>query len=158
MNNSKEQNMGEGDVFPDYCYHQISQRCGAEEHESALAPRWKWRRKNLHFSSSYRALFATAKKPQTVITLRSREIITIWLEVNLREVEEHIAHFFNLVQKQFFFFFGLWGKQRRLHSASNRFAKGTEKTMHINKANFPVQLSFWASATDYYSNNQYGLN
>lgn len=103
-NNSKEQNMSEVDVFPDYWYHQISQCCSAEEHQSALAPCWKWGRKNLHFSSSYRALFATAKKLQTVITLRSWEIITIWLEVNLREVEEHIAHFFNLVQKHFFSF------------------------------------------------------
>lgn len=112
VNNSKEQNMSEVDVFPDYCYHQISQCCGAEEHQSELAPRWQWR-KNLHFSSSYRALFATAKKP-TVITLRSWEIITVWLEVNLREVEEHIAHFFNLVQKLFFFLFWIVGKAEEI--------------------------------------------
>lgn len=61
---------------------------------------------------------AERKKTKNVITLRSWEIITIALEVNLRKE----AWYFPLFQSHTEVILELQWKQRRLHSASNWYA------------------------------------
>lgn len=106
--------------------------------------------------------FAIAKLTKNVITQRSRGIIAIPLEVNLRKEE---ARYSPLLQSHTEVILGLQWKQRRLHSASNwcasRLTRRKKKTMHINKANFKMSsylfLAHTASDCDYF-HNQYSLN
>lgn len=106
--------------------------------------------------------FAIAKLTKNVITRRSRGIIAIPLEVNLRKEE---ARYSPLLQSHTEVILGLQWKQRRLHSASNwyasRLTRRKKKTMHINKANFKMSsylfLAHTASDCDYF-HNQYSLN
>lgn len=102
------------------CYYQISFKCHSplftfhlkttmKKSIRAASVVLKMKQEEVTFFFIVSSPFATAKKAESVITWRSWKIITIWLEVNLRKVEECIAHFFHLIQKWFLDCSASWG-------------------------------------------------